>query len=98
MADGIIEFEISGSPWRANQGSQLTSFFGLDAETLPKFGLWASTRSDLGVPWTIVRLFFGIEPLIQDENADPDIYGGSKSIDEIAEMRKCDAEEVKMEL
>ena len=96
---GILEFTVSENPWRANQGSQFVSFFRLEPGQAAKFAFWAQSRPDLAAPWAVTRLFFGIEPVIQSgEYANADLYGNALSIDEIAEIRKCDADEVKMEL
>jgi hypothetical protein len=96
---GILECQVGKDPWRVNQGSQFVPFFRLESGQPAKFIFWASSRPDLAAPWTVTRLFFGIEPLIQSgERSDADLYGNSLSIDEIAELRKCDADEVKMEL
>ena len=98
MTAQTIEYSISEKPWRVNQPGQFLQFFRLKNGEVGKFHFWAAGRPDLLAPWTIARMFFGIEPMIQSENADVDLYGSSLSVDEIADLRKCDAEEIKIEL
>lgn len=98
MTAQTIEYQVSGKLWRVNQGKQFSDFFRLKDGQVGKLHFWGEGRTDLLAAWTVARMFFGIEPVIQDEKADIDLYGSSLSIDEIAEKRGCDAEEVKMEL
>lgn len=96
--DDSLEYEIDGSFWRVNRPKLLFRLFPIDGSSTPAFHKWVQGRPDLAASWQVARMLFGIEPTVQDENADASLYTNALSIDDIAELRKCSVDEVKIEL
>ncbi len=97
MNNPAVEYLVEGDPWRVDDFPSLESEMKVKREWLAKFHWWAQQQPHLVAGWQIVRMLFGIDPLIPD-TVKADSFNRIYSLEEIAQTMKADTESVESEL